>query len=195
MKLGEIYQASWHATALKIIGFDDLEVFYDAYWEHDGSWTIASNLDKKCSFYRAPRNLFNDKAELVDFKGFSEEEQNILRPDLTIRTARIKNASWTDSSFSLPEIDFQMDLIKTEKIWLYPYGPKGGTKRGKIVSAENGECFGTTELISKAQDIQLNVNSNPSMGIGIYRMGIERQIPSYYIGEYIDFAGIMKSEN
>ena len=44
------------------------------------------------------------------------------------------------------------------------------------------------EIILKAKKIQEEVNENPSNGIGIYRLGIQRGIPTYYIGEYIDKA-------
>jgi hypothetical protein len=47
-------------------------------------------------------------------------------------------------------------------------------------------------LLTSAKRIQESVNPNQSNGIGIYRTGIQKQIPSYYIGEYIDLAGIMK---
>ncbi len=192
MKLGEIYKANWDGTIMRVIGFDEFEVFYDGYWEHDNSWTIASNLKKKCFFYRTSRNVFSEKAQLIDFKELAKEEYDILRPDLIIRTCRIENASWSNCNFKLEGFDLKMKAIKTEKIWLYPFGPKGGFKKGELINAKNNKEFTISELLESAKRIQDAVNPNQSKGIGIYRTGIQKQIPSYYIGEYIDLAGIMK---
>ncbi len=190
MKLGEIYKASWDGSIMRVIGFDEFEVLYDGYWEHDKSWTFASNLKQKCSFYRASRNVFSEKASLIDFKELTKEEHDIFRPDLTIRTCRIENASWSDSDFNLEESD--MKSIKSEKVWLYPIGPKGGLKKGELITAQNNKEFTVSELLESAKRIQNSVNLNQTYGIGIYRMGIQKQLPSYYVGEFIDLAGIMK---
>jgi hypothetical protein len=190
MKLGKIYKASWDDSIMRVIGFDEFEVFYDGYCEHDDSWTFASNLKKKCSFYRTSRNIFSEKASLIDFKELTKEENDIFRPDLTIRTCRVENASWLDSDFNIERTD--MKSIKSEKVWLYPFGPKGGLKKGELITAKNNKEFTIPELLKSAKRIQQSVNINKTNGIGIYRIGIQKQLPSYYIGEFIDLAGIMK---
>jgi hypothetical protein len=192
MKLGEIYKANWDGSVMRVIGFDEHEVLYDGYWEHDNSWTFASNLKKKCSFYRTSRNIFDEKAKLIDFKELTNEEYDIFRPDLAIRTCRIKNASWSDSDFNLEGIDSNFELIKSGQIWLFPSGTNGSLKKGEIVKSSNNKEIGVSELLKSAKRIQESVNPRKSNGIGIYRTGIYKQIPSYYIGEFIDLAGIMK---
>lgn len=192
MKLGEIYKAAWDGSIMRVIGFDEFEVLYDGFWEHDSSWAFASNMKKKCSFYRTSRNVFSEKAKLIEFNELTEEEFNVFRPDLTIRTCRLESASWTDGNFNFEDFNSNMETIKTEKIWLYPFGPKGGFKKGELITASNNKEFTISELLTSAKRIQESVNPNQSNGIGIYRTGIQKQIPSYYIGEYIDLAGIMK---
>ena len=196
MKLGEIYRANWDDSLMRIIGFDSFEVFYDGYWKHDGSWTFASNLKKKCSFYRTSINVFTEKAELIDFKELTEEELFVFRPDLTIRTCRIKDTTWTDNNLEKLALNGQLlniETIKTSKIWLYPFGPNGGLKKGELITSKNSMDFSINELLNSAKRIQQSVNQNETNGIGIYRTGVQKQIPSYYIGEYFDSAGIMKS--
>lgn len=190
MKLGEIYKASWDGSIMRVIGFDEFEVFYDGYWEHDDSWTFTSNLKKKCSFYRTSRSVFSEKASLIDFKELTKEEHDIFRPDLTIRTCRTEKASWSDPGFNLEGTD--MKSINSEKVWLYPFGPKGGLKKGELITAKNNKELTISELLESAKRIQQSVNLNQTNGIGIYRIGIQKQLPSYYIGEFIDLAGIMK---
>ena len=167
-------------------------MFYDGCWKHDDSWTFASNLKKKCSFYRTSRNVFSEKSNLFGFKELTAEECNVFRPDLTIRTCRIENASWSDADFNLEGFEHNMKSIKSEKIWLYPFGPKGGLKKGELITAKNNKEFTIYELLESAKRIQQSVYLNESDGIGVYRLGIQKQLPSYYIGEFIDLAGVMK---
>lgn len=205
IKLGEIYRTNWDGTIARIIGFDDYEVFYDGYGGHDDSWTFASNLKKKGSFYRTAMDVFLDQSKRIDFKELTKTEFDIFRPDLTIRTCRIKDLSWADellaSERKLAEYmsknysTHDFPIIQTEKIWLYPCGPKGGFKKGEIIKAKDNGGFSTIELLVNASRIQREVNNNQTNGIGIYRIGIQRQIPSYYIGEYFDLAGIMKRKS
>ena len=81
--------------------------------------------------------------------------------------------------------------LQADKIVLLPYGVKGGLKKGQIVKADNESYFDCEELIWKAKRIQESVNNETSKGIGIYRIGFETRLPSFYIGQYIDSAGIM----
>ena len=82
--------------------------------------------------------------------------------------------------------------LLADKIVLLPYGIRGGLKKGTIVTPDNGSYLDCEELIWKAKKIQESVNNEISKGIGIYRMGFESGLPSFYIGQYIDSAGIMK---
>lgn len=49
------------------------------------------------------------------------------------------------------------------------------------------------DIILKAKEIQESVNDQKSNGIGFYRLGYEKGLPRYSIGEYFDRAGIMKN--
>ena len=64
-------------------------------------------------------------------------------------------------------------------------------KKGTIVTADNGTYLDCEELIWKAKRVQESVNKETSEGIGIYRIGFESRLPSFYIGQYVDSAGIM----
>lgn len=192
--LGEIYQSNLDNSIVRVIGFDEYEVFYDRYWEDDNSWTFSSNLKKKCSFFRIPVDVFLNEYLRIDFKALTEIEKKTFRPDITIRTCRIKNLSWTEQNLldKIKESRSNFQLIKTNKIWLYPFGSKGGLKKGELIEAKNKNEFSANELFINASRLQKEVNKNQTNGIGIYRIGIQKQIPSYYIGEYYDLAGIMK---
>lgn len=193
--LGGIYKTDWDNSTARIIGLDDAEVFYDTYWPHDNSWTFSGNFKKKCYFYRTSRQVFEEKSVQQDIIPLTTEEMEAFRPDLPMRLCRSKAISWNDFKVSdlkeLPNNDFLHQRLQTDKIVLLPFGAKGGLKKGTIVTADNGYYFGCEELIWKAKKIQESVNNETSNGIGIYRIGFETKLPSFYIGQYIDSAGIM----
>ena len=195
MKLGEVYKANWEDSIMRVIGFDDYEVFYEVFWEHNDSWSFSSNTKRKYYFYRTTRGVFREKTEYVELKELEKNESDIFRPDIAIRTCRIRNASWSDEQLESKLTQQQlseMPPINAPRIWLYPFGTKGGNKRGELITARNHEYFTPVELISEAKRIQNSVNTNQTNGIGIFRVGIQKEFPSYYIGEYHDLAGIME---
>lgn len=83
-------------------------------------------------------------------------------------------------------------VVNAGKLVLIPFGKKGGLQKGVIVEADNQRYFNYAELVLRAKEIQEKINNEVSKGIGIYRIGFEKAIPSYYIGEYIDAAGFLK---
>ena len=191
MKLGGIYKTELDERPVRIIGSDKHETFYDCLWEND-KWIFSGNLKRKCSFYRIPTEFLNSKSEFIELKPLTETEQNCFRPDLPMRFGRTKKVSWNEfnsNSLRILESLYSDQKINAESIILVPFGPKGGTKKGVKIESENG--FTVFEIIEKAKKIQEDVNENPSNGIGMYRLGIQKGIPSYYIGEYIDKADFL----
>lgn len=200
IKLGDVYESNWGANVVRIIGFDEHEVFYDLLWRHSNSWAFSSNIHKKCYFYRSDIKSFLKKSKRVDYIKLSNTESAIFRPDLAVRTCRIESISWTDknladSKFISQNYDLAgMKDINAAKIWLYPFKCDNSFSCAKLVEASNGKSFSAVELINKAYAIQNSANPKATDGIGIYRIGIQNGVPSYYIGEFYDIAGIMKEE-
>ncbi len=193
LKLGDLYEATWSDKPLRIIGFDDAEVFYDARWPNN-TWTFSGNFKKKGYFYRTPAKTFIKYTKRIDMVLLSIEELEVFRPDLPMRVLRTKNLNWNDFPINDKDkfdyiheslgADSQNQIIKSNKVVLVPSGRKGGLKKGVAISADNSSYFTPAELIWKAKEIQENQNNEKSNGIGIYRLGFEKRIPSYSIGEY-----------
>ncbi|QHT71282.1 hypothetical protein GXP67_33825 [Rhodocytophaga rosea] len=131
-----------------------------------------------------------------------QQEQQAFRPDLSVRFGRTKELRWNDFKVTdylnfveilnnLTDKRFLDPKIDAEEIVLIPYGPKGGLKKGKIIKAENSKYFECAEVIWKAKNLQESVNNHTSAGIGIYRIGFEKRLPSFYIGQYQDSAGLL----
>ncbi|MEL0457606.1 hypothetical protein WJN01_15300 [Flavobacteriaceae bacterium SZ-1-7] len=192
MKLGDIYKTEFDERPLRIIGFDDYEVFYDCLWS-ENNWTFSNNFGVKTIFYRMSTEIFKTKSELIENLSLTEKESQYFRPDLPMRFGRTKNVSW--NSFHSDEIknlksDFENRKFNATKIVLVPYGPKGGFKKGEILEFKSE--LSEFDIILRAKEIQESVNDQKSNGIGFYRLGYEKGLPTYAIGEYFDRAGIIK---
>jgi hypothetical protein len=74
------------------------------------------------------------------------------------------------------------ELPATE-VYLSPFGPKGATKSGVRVRADNGVAFTAEELVRKAAEIQAKTTTKETTlpGVGIYRLGLNRLVPSFWI--------------
>jgi hypothetical protein len=203
LKIGGIYNTVWDKRPYRVIGLDNVEVFYDCLWSHDNAWTFSGNFKRKCYFYRTSATLFNEKSEIIDYLPLTEEEHIFFRPDLPMRIGRTEEINWNDFTTNnyddfnekINEIDYNLQGQKllTDKIVLLPFGNKGGLKRGIIIEADNSTFFECSELIWKAKELQEAVCSQISNGVGLYRIGFEKHLPSYYIGEYIDKAGLLRN--
>lgn len=203
LEIGGIYKCDWDERPFRVIGLDEHEVFYDCMWS-DGLWTFSGNFKKKCHFYRTSVKRFKNNLLPLDFLPLSEEEFKFFRADLPMRFGRSELYNWND--FKMDNFyDFKNELytntnnfkseeiLYTDRIILIPYGIKKGFLKGLLTCADNNSFFNLAELIWKAKQIQEAVNHSKSEGIGIYRLGTEKGIPSYYIGGYYDLAGILKT--
>jgi len=199
IKLGDIFKLKQTNQIVRIIGLDDFEVLYDNYWNHNKSWAFASNLDKKGFFYRMSKEAFLRNASKSNSQELSKEELDVFRIDLPLRFARIKDLSWDSDIFSSTDsleklIDSNPEVeksISANKILICPVGKNGGFKKSSLVESD-GENIRISKILVSAKEVRDAINDNSSNGIGLYRLGIEMEIPTYYIGEYIDIAGVMK---
>ncbi|QJD97778.1 hypothetical protein HH214_18810 [Mucilaginibacter robiniae] len=202
LEIGAIYKSKWDPRPFRIIGFDDKEVFYDYLLSPPNTWALSRNLKKKVFFCRMSSNMFMKGSEKIDSLPLSEEEYAAFRPDLPLRLGRTIQLSWNNIpvnnytnfisySENIFEKDFFNQNLQAPKAMLFPYGNKGGTKKGVTVNADNSQYIAICELIWKAKGIQEMVNNDVSKGIGLYRSGIDKGCPIYYIGEYVDRVGIL----
>jgi hypothetical protein len=192
LKLGEIYKTEFDERPFRIIGLDDYEVFYDCLWS-DNNWTFSGNFRGKSFFYRMATDIFKSKSEFIEQQELTEKELKYFRPDLPMRIGRTKKINWNSNDsngIEKLESEFSKRKINADKIVLVPFDKKGGYQKGQII--ENGTGLSEFDIILKAKEIQESVNDQISNGIGFYRLGYEKELPLYSIGEYLDRAGIMK---
>lgn len=192
IELGAVYQTEWSSNPIRIIAFDSSVVMYDTWWPHKEAWGME-RLTGKFSYYRLPITLLLEKAKYLRTDKYSEKEVSIHRPDLPFAFAQNELLDWYDQELkSVEHLENAPDSLssrgndfrlKLPAIYLSPFGPKDSSKPAVLVHAKDGESFSESEVLWHAWQLQ-----HPHLGtcrltsgVGVYRSGVQRSIPSYYI--------------
>ena len=181
---------------------DEYEILNDEFL-NGGKWSMIP-YTKSSYFSRSSRSTFELTAELQENKPLTKEEIEIIHPYLPIRFGRINDISWGDTSFqsieSIKGLFFRFELenyldeiYETSNMYLSAIGKNGRSKTSVLIEASNKKHFTCAEILYKANIIQTKANPDQSRGIGIYRLGLKKKLPVFYIGEYYDLAKIIGS--
>jgi len=128
---------------------------------------------------------------------YTEAEFELHRPDLPFSFAQFSTIQWYDA---MPETITQVDAILTAtsepfrqngpphfldapRVFLATFGPKDSSKPATLVEAEDGKRFTEAELLRSAWRLQQPHlrETRLTSGVGLYRAGLQKRIPSYYI--------------
>ena len=205
---GGVYKTILSEDPVRILMFDNIDVFYDAYWSSLDKWTFASSLKSSGTYYRTSPNIFLRNATFLRQQPLTTEEINTFRPNLPIRLCRNKQMSWTDKIFSnlndykTYASQFGCDIsnniiLPVPSITLEPFGAKGRVTslKSTLLTSVDKNGFSNIELLWLANNIQAEHSQHiVDKGIGIYRSGHKKKVPSYYIWGYYDMAGNIPTE-
>ena len=203
---GAVYQPQWDERSIRVLTCDAVEVMYDCWWPHKPGWGLDS-LRGTATYYRISASLLNERAEQIRSEPLTRIEEDVHRPDLPLRLARTPLACWSNRSFSDPEAyavslgpeadsfvrTASEERINAAQLVLCPFGPKGARKRGVLVSPTQGTSFSALELLWLAQNIQSPLLREPPAGVGLYRLGFQGGVPSYYLGGQRGEASYLKN--
>lgn len=152
------------------------------------------SLSRTVSYYRIPTRLLLSKASYLRTEAYSDAELSVHRPDLPFAFAQFADLEWPmkcpegpeefpNGSISVTKDESSEPRLAASRIFLEPFGPKGASKAGVLLEAANGAWFTEKELIWHAARLQSPFlrAAKVTTGIGIYRSGIRRKLPSYYI--------------
>ena len=155
---------------------------------------------------KIPPSFFKD-AELISVLPLDAKEIAIYRPDLPLRVCRNKFLTWNENHFetlnesnshlSLHYVFYTSEIIlPVTEIALQPFGPKRGTVKSTIIKSMDEKGFTFNELIWNAHTIQrIHIRESERAGVGIYRSGHQKKMPSFYIGGYYDAANFLPKED
>lgn len=205
---GGVYQTTFSEEPCRVIAFDNVEVHYDTYGSFSDKWMFASNLKRQGTYYRTTSTVFSKDAVLLREQPLTKEELEIFRPDLPFRVCRNKQLIWTNKQYEkmddfkkhAKESGFDISdeiVLPITTITLRPFGTKGTVTalKSSAVTAMHKEGFTAIELLWLAHNIQaIHIKKEQDKGVGIFRSGHEKKMPSYYIGQYYDMADIIPNE-
>jgi len=181
LALGVVFEIESSPSAMRVVAFDDAEVMYDVWWPHREAWGMARLLGD-FSYFRLPRHYVEANARYIRTDPLSEKELRVHRPDLPFAVAQHNDVSWYAPSWQ--GIVFETSpVISVSAIYLAPFGPRDSAKPAVLFTADNGEGFTEAELLSKAKILQAPFVGDVRLteGVGIYRAGIKKHVPSYYL--------------
>jgi hypothetical protein len=181
---GDVLQVTWDDRPIRVLMADDAEAFYDAHLPEVG-WNLARA--RTAIYYRTTTSLLQSSAERIRSDPLSKQEREKHRPDLPMRLFRSRKADWHKPLREWPNIDADLK-IGCERLALIPYGPKGAPLKPVVVKAADGRAFSGAELLAAAHEVQ-TAECTAIEGAGLYRSGISRGIPSYYLWGATDQAG------
>ena len=218
MKIGDIF--NFTNNRIRVLMFDDNEVFYQTIDEDD---IFVYTKYKTISYYWSPRDFFNKNSEFIMSMELSNKELEIHRPDLPLRLNCFSGLFWTDKSFE-NDYDFNNFINSTginkerliglnnSKVVIVPTSQQQASKKPILLQNEKG-YFSGEELMNQCFRIQSEyVNYEKSYfsrfrlipdgreekrlsGIGIYRLGIKGNLPSYYLGGEISMGELESDKN
>jgi hypothetical protein len=193
-----VFRWSHDDRPMRVLLHDRDVVMYDAWWPHLGAWGLADLRRirrRRIAYYVALTSTLAERASYVRLDPLTDEEVAIHRPDLPFAVGQCAGISWPSeiprTAGELAE-DWRaagcadVAVLRAPEVYLYPFGPDGGVWNvaGARVRAADGAAFTAEELLFEAATMQAPFidDAAPIQGIGIYRDGLFRGIPSYYIG-------------
>lgn len=159
-------------------------VMYDGWRPGLEAWglaDLAAIKRRRISYYVTTVSTVIEKATPLRTAPLTANEAAVHRPDLPF--AAVQDVAMTWSSDEAGQFTDARADLDASRIYLVPFGLGGGTKAGVRVAADNGKAFTVGELFHKAQAVQSQHLGDvlPAPGVGIYRYGLQRGLPAYYL--------------
>lgn len=183
---------------MRVLIHDHDVAMYDVWWPHLGEWglsNIGEAKRRRIDYYVTTISSLASRASYLRTDPLTDEEFKFHRPDLPFAIGRCLEMQWAESvAETKQELVERLRTagclnhggetrVTASDLYLYPFGPKGGQKKPARVKSDDGVAFTIEELIWKAARAQAEVidGALPTEGVGIYRAGLQRGVPSYYL--------------
>ena len=202
ISVGSVVQPDWDGRAHRILLMDQIQVLYDVWWSHAHEWGF-STLSSEGHYYCLPTKLLRGRSTVLRSEPLTDIERAIHRPDLPLRLLRSPSMQWSKNQYQnmshfiganqahIEHLGISDDDVALDapEVFLAPFGPSGGMKRGVRLKALNGRNFSSIELLWRAYAVQAPQHRTSTNGIGIYRAGFKSKAPVFYLWGSDDRAG------
>lgn len=200
MKIGDVF--IFVGTRVRVIMFDDKEVFYRVVNNRNNFYDAKH---KTLIYSRITRDYFDNNSSFIESFELTENELDVHKPELPLRLNCFTGSFWSDKPFKkestfysfLKSSEIQENALEglcTEKVVIFPNSQLMSNKKPVLIENRDGS-FPGPELIKACFEIQsvyvkpdkpyfsrLRKDKQGLSGIGMYRLGIKGNIPSYYLG-------------
>lgn len=198
IEVGAVFRWPHDDRPMRSLMCDGEVVMYDAWWPHLQAWGMADVNEvrrKRIDYYAAPVSVLSEKATYVRMDPLTEEEIRMHQPELPLSLAGCSGVDWPERAPASMQgfaelVSFGDCLSKVGEIvvaapelCLYPFASRGGQKKAVRVKAGDGVAFTLKELLWRAAAAQAPFveGALPVHGVGLYRSGLHRGIPAYYL--------------
>lgn len=184
IQLGAVFRFPHDERPNRVLLHDGDVVMYDVWWPHQNGWglaDLAAVKRKRITYYVTTVATLVEKATQLRSDPLTDDERALHRPDLPFAALQDAAITWSSDPAGPPVM--ARPALSVAHIALAPFGPGGGTKPGRRVDADNGSAFSADELFRKAQAVQAPhlSDDSPVVGVGIYRSGLLRGLPEFYL--------------
>ena len=202
IKPGAVYRTAWDGQLIKIFGSEDYQVF-DTILDEGKGWRVECypHPEKlRITFPRLPVWLLGEKAEFIREEDCNANWIKIARPDLPFNLLRSRSVIWEDLIKNADEkflkshfkdLEFELNI---SRVVLLPLRKNGNYLKPVKVESKGGGNLRYKEILLAAVEAQHEQSKAVYEGVGLHRSGLEKGIPSYYIGGYVDLAGYLKED-
>jgi hypothetical protein len=196
--IGGVYRSDISHRPIRIIACNGHQVFYDVWWEHINDWGIKNSLRSRVNYYRTTVSKIANASEFLRVEPLSEAEIKAHRPDLPQHLFTYEKLSWGSQPFAnISDCESWLKshgidptkllVVDATQLALVPQDAKDNNKKSVIAQAVNGSSFTGAELLFHAYNAQAPYMTwEDENGIGLHRLGLEKKMPSYYLGSYYD---------
>jgi hypothetical protein len=202
LKSGAVYKRKRDDSLFMVFACDGVQLFY-THWIEGKGWamyTYPKPASLRISFPRYPVWFVADRAEFVREEECNPTWLSLVRPDLPFNLLRSKTVTWEELAKNSDEAflrkhfnDLEQDL-NTSQVVLMPLRKNGNYMKPVKVESKDGRNLNYKEVLLTAINAQHDQSKAVYEGVGLHRNGLEKGIPSYYIGGYVDAAGYLKED-
>jgi len=139
------------------------------------------------SYYVTLASALLAKADHLRHEPLTFDEESLHRPDLPFAVVHRLGLAWPAVAPDVAAFSaaFGTDplALAVPEVYLHPFGPNGGSKGAVRISADNKAHFTAGELMRKAAEVQIPHLGKSAVveGVGVYRRGLHRGRPSFYL--------------
>jgi len=190
IKVGAVFRWVHDQHLGRILVHDGATVMYDAWRPHLDTWGLADlRLARRgaISYYITFTSALLAKTAFLRDEPLTADEESLHRPDLPFGVVRRPGVAWPtvepDVTAFAAAFGEETVMLTVPELYLRAFGPSGGSKGAVRVCADDNGRLTAEELMREAAEVQMPHlgNRNIVEGVGVYREGLHRGRPSFYL--------------